>query len=112
MPIHTSQVQVHRFTGLDDLDDVLMYIEHMGQACRFTFACYANSWTAHFQNLDTNESPIDRLLNLSTEDVVRALQWGTPEIINRERAKETIYLRHIVAAVKREIEAFMELQSK
>jgi len=110
MPIHTTQTQSHRFTGLPDIEEVLLYIEHTGSSCRFTFVCHSCAWTAHFQNLIENESPIDRLLNVSIEDVVRACQWGTPEILHRERAKETTYLRHIASAVKREIEAFMELQ--
>lgn len=112
MPIQTIQTQAHRFTGLPDLEEVLVYIEHAGNSCRFTFVCYANAWTAHFANLIENESPIDRLLNVSVEDVVRLCQWGTPEILHRERAKESTYLRHIISNVKREIEAFMELQRK
>lgn len=111
MPIQTTQTQAHRFHGLADLDDVTLYIEHHGQSCRFTFVCFANAWTAFFRDLQEHESPIDRLLNIGTGDMVRTLQWGTPEVLSRERAKETIFLRYIVTSIKTELAAFMELQS-
>lgn len=110
MPIITTPIQAHRFTQLADLDDVSLYIEHNANCCRFTITCYSNSWTAFFRDLDVHESPIDRLLNITPENMVRALQWGTPEILNRDRAKESIYLRHIVCSIKDELQAYMELQ--
>lgn len=112
MPIRTTPTQLHRFHGLADLDDVLLYIEHDHNTCRFTIACFATAWTAFFRDLQECESPIDRLLSLNTSDMVRALQWGTPEVLNRERAKESIYLRHIITSIKNELTAFMELQEK
>lgn len=112
MPIQTTQTQTHRFHGLQDLDEVLLYIEHSGQTCRFTIACFSTSWTAFFRDLQEHESPIDRLMNIPPIEMVRALQWGTPEVLNRERAKESIYLRHIVTSIKDELAAFMALQAK
>ena len=110
MPISTTTTQSHRFIGMPELDDVTLYIEHHNHTCRFTFVCFSNAWTSHFNDLNEHESPIDRLLHIPVESLVRALIWGTPEILNRDRSKELIYLRHIVQSVKSELTAHIAMQ--
>lgn len=110
MPIHSRNTQAHRFTGLLDLDDVTLYVDHHGKSGRITIVCFSNAWTAHLPDMDPNETPIDRLLGTSASDLIRMLQFGTPEILNRDRAKETIYLRHIVTSIQEELGATIALQ--
>lgn len=109
MPILTRSTQAHVFTGLLDLDDVTLYVDHHGRSGRITIVCYSNAWTAHLPDMDPNETPIDRLLGSSASDLIRMLQWGTPEILNRDRAKETAYLRHIVTEIQQELRATISL---
>lgn len=101
MPLITSPITAHKFTGLQDLDDVLLYIDtpQAGKG-RITIACFTCAWTVHFSDLGEHESPADRFLSATVESLITGFLYGTPEVLHRERAKETAYLRHILGTVR------------